>query len=98
MESVFRLTDPGTRFFYTGTHWFRKGTHDISPDESQDSPYLFVTKSLIVVTFSHVYVVILLGETDFGYAWDLKGLNVPDLHPEHPDTKISLSVLATFIW
>ena len=64
MESVFRLTDPGTRFFYTGTHWFRKGTHDISPDESQDSPYLFVTKSLIVVTFSHVYVVILSGETD----------------------------------
>ena len=28
----------------------------------------------------------------------LKGLNVPDLHPEHPETKISLSVLATFIW
>ena len=34
-------------FFLTGTHWLWTGTHDFSQDESQVSPQLFVTKSLV---------------------------------------------------
>ena len=42
--------------FLTGTHWFWTEA-DFSQDESQDSPKLFVTKSLeIVESFKHVIV------------------------------------------
>ena len=37
-------------FFLTGTHWWT-GTQDFSQDESQDSPKLFVTKSLLILSY-----------------------------------------------
>ena len=37
----------GLTVFWTATQWLRTGTHDFSQDESQDSPKLFVTKSLL---------------------------------------------------
>ena len=35
-------------FFLTGTYWLWTGNYDFSLDELQDSPLLFVTKSLTI--------------------------------------------------
>ena len=32
----------------TRTHWYQTGTHNFSQDESEDSPQLFVTKTLYI--------------------------------------------------
>ena len=61
--------DPGTHFFFflTETHWFWTGTHDFSQDESQDSPQLFVTESLLCT-----YILLHHFQTKLGYPY-IKG-------------------------